>query len=661
MTMTTRRATIVHPTMSPVSAVSRNGVRAGAELVENWHMTQLAQSLGDYLSELDEADFDRLLDARPEIWPILGLDETEGPAEVSVAAAASALADVDGAFFALARLPLPHVYVAAALVADRESVRAGRHAGPQVRELSPAEWERVFADFGMMFGVASYADPAQTRERLCEDAPECGPAVDRILADLAEAALVWPEGGRLRLHDALIGSFDVQAVLDSADPADVLTSAPPPVETVAYRGPDSSTAARAVALATLEEVERLSAAIAAEPVALLKAGGVGVREIKRLAKTARMDITRVRLWLHICEAAGLIAIGPDTVMATEDYDEWRVAEPVQRYLTLVNGWLETAAFPLADEPGRRPPAPLAEESYLGPAPIMRTAVLAAMRTAADGSTPTSDSLAAAAAWSLPLLLGLGQSGGAMVCSCGEFHDDEDGEVWLDPAYAVAQVLAEAETLGAVVAGSLAPWFRFDVGSLASGAMDEDAMAAIVQTLGSVLPQAVNEVRLQGDLTAVASGLPSAALASLLDGCARRESGGAAIVWRFSDSSIRTFLDEGGDGDDLLRRLAEHSVTGTLPQVLEYLVKDAARVHGLVDVIAAATVLVTVDDRLAAEIEAHRGLGKLALRRVAPTVLVTTIAPAAALDALRFAGYAPAAHQADGTVLVTKARDPRLRG
>ena len=331
---------------------------------------------------------------------------------------------------------------------------------------------------------------------------------------------------------------------------------------------------------------------------------------------------------------------------------------------LVNGWLEMDAFPLgAGAGGGRVPAPLAEAAYLGPAAMVRAEVLAVLRRAPVGQTPTPGSLETAAVWSLPLLLGFGESGSAALCPCGEVHDviqDEfDDEPWIDPAFAVAQVLAEAEVLGVVVAGTLAPWFRFDAAVLTPGEIDDDAIASIVEALGSVLPETVSEVRLQGDLTAVASGLPSAALAALLDGCARRESSGAAAFWRFSDGSVREFLDRGGDADDLVLRLKECSVTGTLPQVLEYLITDAARVHGLIDVITTAAVLVVADEHLAAEVEGNRALGSLALRRVAPTVLVSGVGTAAVLDALRFAGYAPSAHQADGTVAVTKAAGPRL--
>lgn len=620
----------------------------------------MLQSLGDYVSGLDEAAFDRLLDARPDVCAALGLDMAEEATEVSVAAAASALSEVDGAFFALTGLPMPHLYVVAALVAERESVRAGGGGAPRVRELSQAEWARVLADFGATIAVAHYADQGAARVRLCGADGDCAQVVDRIVDELVEAGLVWPERGRLRLHDALVGSFDVEAVLESADAAAVLAG-PPAAETLAYQGPDPAGSARASALAALEEAERLLGVIAAGPVALLKAGGVGAREVKRLGKAARLDTDRVRWWLHVGEAAGLLGVGEGVVMATEHFDEWSGSEPAQRYLALVNGWLGMEAFPLAAESGGgRVPAALAEEAYVVPASMVRAAALAVLRAAPAGRTATPESVAAGVAWSLPLVTGFGQGGSAAICSCGEVHDEADDELWVDPAFAVAQVLAEAETLGVVVAGALAPWFRFDVGALAAGEIDEHAVDSIVEALGSVLPQAVSEVRLQGDMTAVASGLPSAALATLLDGCARRESTGAAAVWRFSDASIRTFLDHGGDAGDLLSRLKEHSVTSTVPQVLEYLIKDAARVHGLIDVIAAASVLVAADERLATEIEANRALGSLALRRVAPTVLVAATGPVAVLDALRFAGYAPSAHQADGAVMVAKAAAPRLR-
>jgi hypothetical protein len=65
------------------------------------------------------------------------------------------------------------------------------------------------------------------------------------------------------------------------------------------------------------------------------------------------------------------------------------------------------------------------------------------------------------------------------------------------------------------------------------------------------------------------------------------------------------------------RLGKHCL-GKVPQALEYLIVDAGRRHGLVDVIGVRAVL----------------------------------------HALRFAGYMPSAHHADGTIAISAAPQPR---
>lgn len=138
--------------------------------------------------------------------------------------------------------------------------------------------------------------------------------------------------------------------------------------------------------------------------------------------------------------------------------------------------------------------------------------------------------------------------------------------------------------------------------------------------------------------------------------ADRETSGTASVWRFSAGSIRRALDAGRTPDDIAADLAGSSATA-LPQPLAYLIADTARGHGRVRIAPAACVIHGDEPALLAEPAAHRALSKLALRQLAPTVLVSGSPPAATLAALRSAGYAPVAETAGGTVRVEK-RLPR---
>jgi hypothetical protein len=134
--------------------------------------------------------------------------------------------------------------------------------------------------------------------------------------------------------------------------------------------------------------------------------------------------------------------------------------------------------------------------------------------------------------------------------------------------------------------------------------------------------------------------------------ADRESEGHAVVWRFSAASVRRALDAGMSADDLLAELRE-AAEGTLPQPLEYLVRDTGRTHGRVRVVRSACCIRSDDEALVLELSKTRVLAKLGLRRIAPTVLISTHSPSATLDALRAAGYAPVLEAESGVTVVER--------
>src|SRR5690606_35855569 len=122
-------------------------------------------------------------------------------------------------------------------------------------------------------------------------------------------------------------------------------------------------------------------------------------------------------------------------------------------------------------------------------------------------------------------------------------------------------------------------------------------------------------------------------------------------------SVRRALDRGHDADELLEELA---AVGSVPQPLEYLVRDVARRHGEVTVTTVGCVVQASDPALLAEIAAHRRLTRLGLRLLAPTVLVPTCDAERTLAALRDAGYAPVpvADTGEFTIRRTRAEEPR---
>ncbi|MGP3983519.1 helicase-associated domain-containing protein [Streptomyces sp. KR80] len=183
--------------------------------------------------------------------------------------------------------------------------------------------------------------------------------------------------------------------------------------------------------------------------------------------------------------------------------------------------------------------------------------------------------------------------------------------------------------------------------------DQAAAARAAALLAPLLPQPLDHVLLQADLTAVAPGPLERPLAELLGVLADVESKGAATVYRFTPGSVRRALDAGQGAADLHAFLAEHSRT-PVPQPLSYLIDDVARRHGHLRIGAASAYVRCDDDALLAEILADRRSAGLRLRRLAPTVLAAQASPDLLLERLREMGYAPAAESAEGDVLVARA-------
>ncbi|WP_258564093.1 helicase-associated domain-containing protein [Streptomyces himalayensis] len=182
-------------------------------------------------------------------------------------------------------------------------------------------------------------------------------------------------------------------------------------------------------------------------------------------------------------------------------------------------------------------------------------------------------------------------------------------------------------------------------------------ARAARLLAPLLPEPLDHVLLQADLTAVAPGPLQRPLADMLDVLADVESKGGATVYRFTPGSVRRALDAGRSASDLHAFLAAHSRT-PVPQPLAYLIDDVARKHGHLRIGAASAYVRCDDDAVLNEILADKRSAALRLRRLAPTVLAAQADPAALLDGLRGMGFAPAAEGPEGDVLITRAHAHR---
>jgi hypothetical protein len=396
-----------------------------------------------------------------------------------------------------------------------------------------------------------------------------------------------------------------------------------PAEPAVKAAPDDPAAvdqeAAAAAGHLLERAGALLDLAARTPVAVLKSGGVGRREVKRLGNELHCPVDEVRVLLEVLYAAGLLPESSAGHVCHPDAGQWSAAPDGTRMARLLAAWWGMDRSPLRRDDAGALAAVLcgpAEDGVVAEAVRQATfAVLAELPHGTGAADPAE--LAEAVAWRCPL-----------------YPNDLVAE-FLDGT------LAEARLLGLVVRDAASGLGRALVGG------DLDAVAT--KALAVVRPEALFGT----DLTAVVTGPPSAELARLLDRVADRETRGNASVWRFSPASVRRALDDGLTADQTLAALAKVS-SGELPQPLTYLVTDVARRHGEVTVTDVVCVVRATDEALLAEIAGHRRLAKLGLHLLAPTVLASPRSASATLVALREAGYAPVPAGLDGVPTVERA-------
>ncbi|WP_326659119.1 helicase C-terminal domain-containing protein [Streptomyces sp. NBC_00385] len=410
---------------------------------------------------------------------------------------------------------------------------------------------------------------------------------------------------------------------------------PPALATVAERDPqavDSAAAGQAfLAVSTVEEL--LKSWNGGGP-AILRAGGLSVRELKKTAATLDVSEPVAAFWIELAYAAGLLASdgeADERYAPTPAYDEWTELSAQDRWVDLASAWLaatRTSGLVGGQDAKGRALSTLGPELDRSAAPEVRHRVLALLAALPPGTAPDPESLLARLRWERPLR-------GASA-SAGDTTDLRSRiALW---------TLNESELLGITGRGALASQTR----GLLSGGRAEAAAR-----LAPLIPEPLDHVLLQADLTAVAPGPLERPLADMLSALADIESKGGATVYRFTPGSVRRALDAGQSAADLHAFLAAHSRT-PVPQPLSYLIDDVSRRHGHLRIGAASSYVRCDDEAVLNEILADKRSATLRLRRLAPTALAAQIDPASLLDGLREMGYAPAAESAEGDVLITRA-------
>ena len=389
-----------------------------------------------------------------------------------------------------------------------------------------------------------------------------------------------------------------------------------PVSTV------DATAAGA-ALELLRHTEGLLDLWSAEPPPVLRSGALGMRELRRAARTLDVEESHAALLVELAAEAGLVT-GTDATepewLPTTAADTWLAARPEQRWATLAAGWLRLPRLPglvgARDERDRLLTV-LSEELRRPPAPAARRHVLDALAElpAGTGVADAAD-LAAVLAWRAP------RRGGRL----------RDATVtW---------TVTEATTVGIVALGALSGAGR----ALLIGGPEQAARAAV-----TALPDPVDHVLVQADRTVVAPGPLEPELAAEIALVADVESAGGATVYRVTEGTVRRALDAGRSAADLHALFRARSRT-PIPQSLTYLVDDVARRHGQLRGGVAGSFLRCDDEALLTELMAHPVATRGELRLLAPTVVVSPLPLSELLEDLCTAGFTPVAENARGQIV-----------
>ena len=451
--------------------------------------------------------------------------------------------------------------------------------------------------------------------------------------ELISRRLLVPRVGGTVVHAPGEVGLAVRGGRTTLEPLDVI-----PEVAVAERPP--AQVDRTAAGAAFEAVRRVELLLdhwGTQPPTMLRSGGLSVRELKAAGVHLHIDESTTALVVEIAQTAGLLGTvanddGNPVWVPTDAFDAWVALEPAARWAALVRAWLDSTRLPALV--GTRDPA---GKTWNALAPELAShAVAEARRATVDALAALPAGSALAAGTGLPSLL-------------ERVSWDRPRRPRARSDY-VAWTVTEAAALGVTGLAAIASFTR--------ALLTHDAPTGLAE----LMPAPVDHILIQADLTAVAPGPLESSLARSLQLIADVESRGGATTYRFTATSVRRALDVGWTSAELHGFLEQVSRT-PVPQPLTYLVDDTVRTFGAIRVGHAEAFLRADDEAALTELLHHPKAGPLGLRRIAPTVLISSTPIDILLPRLRELGTAPVMESADGSVQVSRpdvlrARPPR---
>ncbi len=514
-----------------------------------------------------------------------------------------------------------------------------RHIATDQAPRTPLQWQELLDDLDdgpreVLTALAMGPSVGMTNDA----GPDADPArpVPRLLA----AGLV------ARVDRQLVEIHPTVAQLIRGEPPlriDDLRPPPLPAATTtasALGGPAAlSATAAGAALELLRETADVLDSLGRTPAPELSSSGIGIRELRRIAKDTGLTAQRVGLILELCAAQQLIAVGyaqPESQgydaariwAPTPLADAWAHHNPARKWAGLATSWLMLTHRPWLigerDAEGKVIGAVVVQSDFA--APRERRQLLESLAQADPGVAPSIDDLVSRTLWRRPRMRRR------------------------LTRQAAQHTLREATELGLVAHGALTEVGRL----LLAGPADDELTGA----MDKALPAPVDHFLAQADLTLMVPGPMTAELAPQVALIAELESAGAASVYRVTEDSVRRALDAGHTGAEIVALLHNHSKT-PVPQALTYLVEDVARRHGTLRVGVASSFVRCDDPATMAAVLRSKEADAVALRPLAPTVLVSPAPLRDVLDALRAAGFAPAAEDSSGALVDVRPRGVRV--
>jgi len=384
----------------------------------------------------------------------------------------------------------------------------------------------------------------------------------------------------------------------------------------------------------LRWVEELLNFWADEPADALRAGGLGVRDLKIVSTHLGVDESCTAFVAELAYLASLISFNADDqILPSNKFDIWLMQTPADRWQMLASQWLITSRVSgLVGRVEAKNVAALGPELDRVNAARVRALTLELLREN-EGIAPDWNSFKEVLSWRAPVRRNSSLQ--------------EELAEW---------TLREAEWLGITGQGAISKF--------GAQFLNGDDLSSINEDL----PKTVDHILIQSDNTAIAPGPLEHEISQALAMMAEIESRGGATVYRFTESTIRRALDHGKTGDEIKTFLIKTSKT-PMPQPLEYLIADVAKKHGKLRVGNTSSFIRCEDTALISQIMNDKKLEILALRRIAPEVVICDMDATDAMRVLRECGYLPAGESANGMILtgpktnraLTKPRPPRVIG